>query len=59
MNLSEDELPNVMDSFWTMLQECETKANNNDIVLKHWVKQWYKQWNRIMGDNKNPIWEES
>jgi hypothetical protein len=50
---------NVMHSFWTMLRECETKAENeNDIILKNWVAQWYQQWNRITGDNLLPSWEK-
>lgn len=45
----------VIGSFWTMLQECESKAaDNNDPLLKLWVEGWYKQWNRMTGDNKKP-----
>lgn len=44
-------------SFWTMLQECETKADSgSEPVLKHWVEAWYKQWNDVTGDNKQPAW---
>jgi hypothetical protein len=50
-----DEQENVLASFWTMLQECESNADNeNNPVLKHWVVQWYGQWNRITGDSKEP-----
>ena len=44
-------------SFWTMLKECETKADNeNDPVLKHWVEGWYRQWNEVTGSNLSPLW---
>ena len=47
----------VMETFWTMLRECETKADcDDDRVLVHWVEAWYKQWNRVTGDNKQPVW---
>lgn len=47
----------VISSFWTMLQECESKAaSNNDHLLKLWVEGWYKQWNRMTGDNKSARW---
>lgn len=57
-NIPAEEQENVLGSFWTMLQECETHANNcDDRVLKHWVGQWYDQWNRVTGGDKNPIWD--
>lgn len=47
----------ALGTFWTMLQECEGKADDNgDPVLRHWVVQWYEQWNRITGDTKAPRW---
>lgn len=49
----------VISSFWTMLKECESKAEeNNDPVLKHWVKSWHKQWNEITGADQKPRWEK-
>lgn len=53
--IPEDEQENVLANFWTMLQNCESKADDeNNPVLKHWVTQWYEQWNRITGDSKEP-----
>lgn len=47
----------VIDSFWTMLQELETQANNeDDRLLKHQVEGWYRQWNRMTGDTKTARW---
>jgi hypothetical protein len=44
-------------SFWTMLQECESKADDSgSALLKNWVSQWYEQWNRMTGDDKKPRW---
>lgn len=56
-SIPSDEQEGALCSFWTMLQECEAKAaDNNDPVLKRWVEQWYGQWNRITQDNKSPRW---
>jgi len=44
-------------SFWTMLRECESHADNTgDSVLKHMVAGWCKQWNRVTDDDKVPVW---
>ena len=44
-------------SFWTMMSELETQANNNDDrYLKHQVSAYYCQWNAVTGDNKSPRW---
>lgn len=44
-------------SFWTMLRECEAKADDNaDPVLRHWVSCWYQQWNRVTQSNLEPSW---
>lgn len=52
-----NEQENMISSFWTMLQECErSAAENNDPILRLWVEQWYSQWNRITGDNKVAKW---
>jgi hypothetical protein len=55
-----EKLDDAMDSFWTMLKECETNADNNDDrVLKHWVEAWHSQYARIMGrEIKEPRWIE-
>ena len=47
----------LLSSFWMMLRECESRADNkNEPLLKHQVAQWYEQWNRITGDTKQPGW---
>jgi hypothetical protein len=52
-----DEQDGALSSFWTMLQICESRADNDNYpLLKHWVAQWYEQWNRITGDSKVPRW---
>lgn len=59
-SISLDEQENLMNSFWSMLKECESKADNdNDVVLKHWVEQWYQQWNRIQGGDQIPRWKKN
>ena len=50
-----DKLKYVMSSFWTMLMECESTAdNNNDPILKHWVECWRNQYARITGSEISP-----
>ena len=47
----------ILESFWSMLQECETQAEiNNDLILKHLVTQWYNQWNEAVDTDLMPIW---
>lgn len=49
----------IIQSFWTMLRECETKADdNNDPVLKIWVEGWYRQWCEMSESEivREPIW---
>jgi hypothetical protein len=47
----------VLSSFWTMLRDCESRADStNDPVGRHLVSEWYKQWNRITGQNHVPAW---
>ena len=49
--------PDVISSFWTMLQELRSKADNeDDTLLKVQVEGWYRQWNRMTGDDKAPNW---
>ena len=52
-NLQQD----VIASFWMMMQELRTHAENmNDPILKMQVEGWYRQWNEITGDTKVPDW---
>ena len=45
--------PDVISSFWAMLQELRSQADgNDDRVLKVQVEGWYRQWNAMTGDNK-------
>ncbi len=47
----------VIASFWTMLRELESKADDNDDpILKLWVEGWYRQWNAMTSDDKEPRW---
>ena len=58
--IPENEQANMIASFWTMLQNVEGNAiDQNCPLTKHWVKQWYEQWNRVTGDNKKPRWERT
>ena len=57
--IPESEHDNVLNSFWIMLQECETKAVNSyprDMVLYNWVEQWYEQYNKLTGGSAKPSW---
>lgn len=50
----------VLDSFWTMLRECEEKAENeNSSFLRHQVEQLYDQWNRLTQSTAAPRWKEN
>lgn len=47
----------MLASFWTMLKECEAKAEDQGSpLLRVWVEQWYSQWNAVTGDDKKPRW---
>lgn len=47
----------VLASFWSMLRECESRADaEKDAVGRHLVSEWYKQWNRITGQQHVPAW---
>lgn len=54
----------VLESFWTMLRECDDKcvksrnAGYTDHMLMHWVRGWYQQWNRITGQNHVPDFDK-
>lgn len=55
--IPKSEQQGVMETFWTMMRECESKADcDNDPLLKHWVEQWFKQWSRVTGRECYPIW---
>ena len=55
--IPKNEHTNVMSSFWSMMMELETQADNTNSALdKHMVAGYFSQWNRIMGDNKEPSW---
>jgi hypothetical protein len=52
----------LMDAFWFMLQECESRAESGgrngsrSLDLQHYVECYYRLWNSIMDDNKQPRW---
>lgn len=47
----------IIHSFWSMMHECESKADNDDDrVLKHLVEGWFRQWNTLNGSNMKPRW---
>lgn len=51
------ERDNVLHSFWVLLGEAETQADNdNNPVLKHQVAGFYRQWNAMTGDSHEPRW---
>ena len=52
-----DERENLVSSFWSMLRECESQADNdNDPVLKVQVEGYYRQWNACTGSEHSPRW---
>ena len=51
------EQPNVMASFWSMMVQLETQADNDGNALdKHMVESYFRQWNSLMDDDKEPAW---
>ena len=54
--IAKEEQANMISSFWSMLRELESHAENN--LDKHFVEGYYRQWNRVTGDNKKPRWLE-
>ena len=46
--------PDVIASFWAMLQELESNADN--ALDRHFVEGYYRQWNTMTDDNKAPRW---
>lgn len=48
---------NLLASFWSMLRECESKADSNkDAVLRLQVEGYYRQWNHLTGQDHAPAW---
>ena len=55
--IPKSEQANIMASFWSMLRELESQADDKNRELeKHQVEGYYRQWNKIMDDNKEPYW---
>lgn len=51
------ERDNVLHSFWVLLREAETQADNdNNPLLKHQVEGFYRQWNALNGSAIEPHW---
>ncbi|MBH0033056.1 hypothetical protein I6F10_19925, partial [Pseudoalteromonas sp. SWYJZ98] len=51
------ERDNVLHSFWVLLGEAETQADNdNNPLLKHQVEGFYRQWNALNGSALEPRW---
>ena len=56
-NSSASEADNVLHSFWVLLGEAETQADNdNNPLLKHQVEGFYRQWNTLNGSALEPRW---
>lgn len=63
--IAKSEQEGVLQTFWSMLQECETVVANSkdrdgvyhEPVLKHLVEQWYLQWNRVTNSTNKPRWD--
>lgn len=53
------ERENVQHSFWILLGEAESQADNNDDrLLKYQVEGFYRQWNALRGSSIVPRWVE-
>jgi hypothetical protein len=52
--IKKSEQPGMISSFWSMLQELESRAEN--ALDKHLVESYYSQWNRITGSEQSPRW---
>lgn len=47
----------VMSSFWAMMKQLETQADNsNNAFEKHTVESYFEQWNELMTDTAEPSW---
>jgi hypothetical protein len=48
---------NLMGTFWSMMMELETQADNeNNTLSKHFVEGYFRQWNDLCDDDKVPVW---
>lgn len=57
-SVAEPTREDLLHSFWFMLGECESKADEtDDRLLKHLVEGYYRQWNKANGDDKQPRWK--
>jgi hypothetical protein len=57
VTLFERDYDNLLDSFWYLLGEAESKAmNDDDILLKHQVECFYRQYNELTGAECKPRW---
>lgn len=55
--LSKTQIQNVIDSFWIMMTELASQADNeNDPVLKMMVEGFARQWRELTGATYNPPW---
>ena len=55
--LNEDQQTEVMASFWAMMMQLETQADNTESRFdQHFVEGYFRQWNSIMNDTKEPAW---
>lgn len=55
--ISAKEQTGVMESFWSMMKELESQADQERRNLeKHMVEGYFRQWNRIMKDTARPSW---
>ena len=55
--ISAKEQTGVMESFWSMMKELESQADQAGHSLeKHMVEGYFRQWNRIMKDTARPSW---
>ena len=56
-NWSKQTKDDILDSFWYMMRECESKADDeDDFLLKHQVEGFYRQWNSLTDMDHKPIW---
>ena len=57
--MTEQQQQDLLDSFWYLLGEAESKAmNDNDPLLKHQVECLYRQYAELTGRVGTPCWKE-
>ena len=57
--MTEQQQQDLLDSFWYLLGEAESKAmNDNDPLLKHQVECFYRQYAELTGRVGTPCWKE-